>query len=111
MAVHTSKVASSSSSSDKNITIKPDSGSSIILDPIKGNGEDVVGVLATTSEGRPTKLEGNPLYPLNKGSLTAFYQASILSLYDPDRIKTGRRGSKELSQLDSDTLLSEVSRR
>jgi len=74
-------------------------------------GEDVVGVLATTSEGRPTKLEGNPLYPLNKGSLTAFYQASILSLYDPDRIKKGRRGSKELSQLDIDALLSDVSRR
>lgn len=44
MAVHTSKVYSSSSNSDKNITITPDSGSNILLSTVALNGEDIVGV-------------------------------------------------------------------
>ena len=53
------------------------------------------GVLVKTREGRPIKLEGNDLHPLNKGSLTARAQASILNLYDPDRLKAPMKGSKE----------------
>lgn len=44
-------------------------------------------IVATTHDGRPTKIEGNPLHPASNGATTAFAQASILNLYDPDRAK------------------------
>jgi len=45
-------------------------------------------LIATTSDGRPTKLEGNPLHPFSNGGTDAFAQAAILDLYDPRRSKT-----------------------
>lgn len=44
-------------------------------------------VVATTHDGRPTKIEGNPLHPVSKGTTDSFSQSSILDLYDPDRAK------------------------
>jgi molybdopterin-containing oxidoreductase family iron-sulfur binding subunit len=43
------------------------------------------GLLVTCVDGRPVKIEGNPLHPLNQGATDAIAQASILDLYDPDR--------------------------
>src|SRR6266446_3303417 len=42
-------------------------------------------LVVTTHDGRPTKIDGNPLHPASGGATDAFAQASILDLYDPSR--------------------------
>ncbi len=42
-------------------------------------------VLVESTDGRPTKIEGNPEHPESSGSSGVFEQASLLGLYDPDR--------------------------
>jgi molybdopterin-containing oxidoreductase family iron-sulfur binding subunit len=42
-------------------------------------------LLATTFDGRPIKMEGNPLHPVSQGNSDNHAQSSILDLYDPAR--------------------------
>ncbi|MGB7036631.1 MAG: 4Fe-4S ferredoxin, partial [Xanthobacteraceae bacterium] len=50
--------------------------------PLAGYGR---GVIVTSVEGRPIKIDGNPRHPASLGSTDVFAEATVLSLYDPDR--------------------------
>src|SRR5438874_12395443 len=44
-------------------------------------------LLVTTVDGRPIKLDGNPLHPASNGASDVFVQAAINELYNPLRAK------------------------
>ena len=44
-------------------------------------------LVVTTHDGRPTKIDGNPLHPASGGATDTHAQASVLDLYDPARSK------------------------
>ncbi len=64
------------------------------------------GILARTRDGRPIKLEGNPEHPLSQGGLCAVGQASILGLYDSQRLTRPLRKGRAVSwpEIDADVL-------
>jgi molybdopterin-containing oxidoreductase family iron-sulfur binding subunit len=51
-------------------------------------GGDAIGLLVESHLGRPTKIEGNPNHPASLGATAAWHQASVLTMYDPDRSQT-----------------------
>ena len=67
-----------------------------------------VPLIVTTTDGRPTKIEGNPLHPASNGSTDVFAQASILGLYDPNRSKEITHNSVKASRADLDALISKI---
>ena len=50
------------------------------------------GIIVTSREGRPIKIEGNPDHPASLGATTIWAQADLLDLYDPDRAQAVMRG-------------------
>ncbi|GMU02640.1 TAT-variant-translocated molybdopterin oxidoreductase [Corallococcus caeni] len=61
---------------------------------LEWNGR-TVGLVVESHEGRPTKVEGNPLHPASLGAAGVFEQAALLGLYDPARAKTARLNGVE----------------
>lgn len=55
------------------------------------------GAIVKTREGRPIKVKGNELHGSNCGTASSEMQASLLSLYDPDRIRRPRLGNGQTS--------------
>jgi Fe-S-cluster-containing dehydrogenase component len=55
--------------------------------PLAGSA---IGLVVESHEGRPTKVEGNSQHPGSRGATDAFCQATVLTLYDPDRSKSLR---------------------
>ena len=49
-----------------------------------------IGLVVTSREGRPMKVEGNPLHPASRGATGPIEQASLLDLYDPKRARVVR---------------------
>ncbi|MBA3700883.1 MAG: 4Fe-4S dicluster domain-containing protein [Planctomycetes bacterium] len=52
-------------------------------------------VMVKTYDGRPIKIEGNPDHPLTRGTADVRTQASLLNLYDPDRLQDGPKKKSE----------------
>jgi molybdopterin-containing oxidoreductase family iron-sulfur binding subunit len=58
------------------------------------------GVIVTSHEGRPTKIEGNPRHPGSLGATDIFAEAEIFDLYSPDRSQAVRQGREIRSWAD-----------
>ncbi|HEV2201663.1 MAG TPA: TAT-variant-translocated molybdopterin oxidoreductase [Bryobacteraceae bacterium] len=71
-------------------------------------GGHVTGLLAETHDGRPTKIEGNPDHPHSLGAATAFEQATVLGVYDPDRSAKILQGGKEATWADFEGAVSKL---
>ena len=58
-------------------------------------GGRATGLIATSYEGRPTKLDGNPAHPASLGGTGALDQGSLLQLYDPQRASVVKSRGQE----------------
>lgn len=61
-------------------------------------------------EGRPVKIEGNPLHPDSNGGTDRWAQASILNLYDPDRTRRFTKGGNDVSPEAAMDFLAQISK-
>ncbi|MEQ8925288.1 MAG: TAT-variant-translocated molybdopterin oxidoreductase, partial [Fulvivirga sp.] len=69
------------------------------------SGGDYCSIVVKTREGRPIKIEGNKLSKITQGGTSAQVDASVLSLYDNERLRGPKAGDKNI---DWETLDKEV---
>lgn len=69
------------------------------------DGADYCSIVVKTREGRPIKIEGNTLSQITKGATNARVQASVLSLYDSERLQ---QALKEKSSTSWDEIDDEI---
>ncbi|MDP0495431.1 MAG: 4Fe-4S dicluster domain-containing protein, partial [Verrucomicrobiota bacterium JB024] len=68
-------------------------------------------LVVETHDARPTKIEGNPSYLPYGGGTTGYAQASVLDLYDPDRLqKSQSRDGRQLDKASVITSLTQVNK-
>ncbi len=72
------------------------------------SGGDYCSVVVKTREGRPIKIEGNTLSPISQGGVFPQVEASVLSLYDNERLKGPLKSGESASW---ETLDSEVTQK
>jgi molybdopterin-containing oxidoreductase family iron-sulfur binding subunit len=64
------------------------------------------GLLVKARDGRPIKLEGNPNHPLSQGGTCAVGQASILGLYDSQRLQGPLKAGAAIGWTEADAEIS-----
>jgi molybdopterin-containing oxidoreductase family iron-sulfur binding subunit len=67
-------------------------------------------LIATTVDGRPVKLEGNPLHTASGGGTDVYAQASLLDLYDPTRSRRFVSHGKDSTRADFDAYVDKLRR-
>jgi len=72
--------------------------------------QENIPLIVETNDARPTKIEGNPSDPSYGGATDSFAQASVLDLYDPDRLaKSFVKGGKPVEKAKIRTILTDLS--
>lgn len=66
------------------------------------DGGEFASIVVKTREGRPILVEGNTLCPLTKGGVNARVSASILDLYDSEKLKGAKAGANDAKWADID---------
>jgi molybdopterin-containing oxidoreductase family iron-sulfur binding subunit len=66
------------------------------------DGHDYCSLLVKTREGRPIKIDGNELSSITRGGTTARVQASVLSLYDTERLQNPMKDQNPAAWTDID---------
>ena len=59
------------------------------------DGHDYASILVKTREGRPIKIDGNEMSSISKGATHARVQASVLGLYDNNRLRGPKAAGKD----------------
>ena len=67
-------------------------------------------LLVKSHEGRPVKVEGNPDHPISNGATDVFAQASVLGLYDADRLRSSILDGKPIKRDAALSQLAEVAK-